>query len=411
MNTEAIACRDCGLLQTVPEIPARHVVECMRCERVLITRTVGRVDLPLALATCALLLLLASSFAPLLSVSTFGAERSSTLLTGIRGFAAQGFPELGLLVLLCTVVLPFTFLLALIWVLGSVHLGATGNPHLGRIYRWIGRIRPWMMIEVFLVGGFVAYTRIQAVATIEVDPGGWCLIAATFATLLALTQLDDRTVWNALPLSSPPAAPDAHPHARVSMACGECDLIVPAGSAHHACPRCQATLHTRKPDAARRTAALLIAGYLLYVPANLLPVTTLQGVGGDEHHTIMSGVFELIHNDLWPLALIVFMASIVLPLVKLISLTWMLIAVRRGSATLLRTRTRLYRTIDAVGRWSNIDVFMGSVLVALLQFGALTTIRAQSGLVAFAAVVVITMIATATFDSRLMWDAAAESAA
>ena len=174
------------------------------------------------------------------------------------------------------------------------------------------------------------------------------------------------------------------------MACGECDLIVPANAAYRVCPRCQAALHPRKPDAARRTAALLIAGYLLYVPANLLPVTTLQGVGGDEHHTIMSGVFELIHNDLWPLALIVFMASIVLPLVKLTSLTWMLIAVRRRSATLLRTRTRLYRTIDAVGRWSNIDVFMGSVLVALLQFGALTTVRAQSGLVAFAAVVVLT---------------------
>jgi paraquat-inducible protein A len=161
----------------------------------------------------------------------------------------------------------------------------------------------------------------------------------------------------------------------------------------------------------RRTAALIIAGYLLYIPANLLPVTTLQGVGGDEHHTIMSGVFELIHNDLWPLALIVFLASIVLPLVKLLSLTWMLIAVRRRSPTLLRTRTWLYRTIDAVGRWSNIDVFMGSVLAALLQFGALTTVRAQSGLVAFAAVVVITMIATATFDSRLMWDAAAEESA
>ena len=129
---------------------------------------------------------------------------------------------------------------------------------------------------------------------------------------------------------------------------------LPANAAYRVCPRCQAALHPRKPDAARRTAALLIAGYLLYVPTGL-PVTTLQGVGGDEHHTIMSGVFELIHNDLWPLALIVFMASIVLPLVKLTSLTWMLIAVRRRSATLLRTRTRLYRTIDAVGRWSNID--------------------------------------------------------
>ena len=412
-----IACRDCGLLQAVPDIPTRHVVECARCGRVLITRAFGRVDLPLALATCALLLLLASSLAPLLSVSTFGAERSSSLLTGIRVFSAEGFPELGALVLICTVIFPFAFLLALVWVLGSIHFGAAGDPHLGRLYRWIGLIRPWMMIEVFLVGGFVAYTRIQAVATIEVDPGGWCLIAATFVTLLMLTQLDDRTVWAALPLSDvdepgvaePPNAPGS-PAASRRIACVECDLIVPASAAHHACPRCHATLHPRKPDASRRTAALLIAGYLLYIPANVLPVTTLSGVGGDEHHTILSGVFELIHNDLWPLALIVFVASIVLPLVKLLSLTWMLIAIRFRSAHLLRTRTRLYRTIEAIGRWSNIDVFMGSMLVALLQFGALTTVRAQPGLLAFAAVVVITMIATETFDSRRMWDVADRAA-
>ena len=412
-----IACRDCGLVQGVPRIPARHVVECGRCGRVLITRAVGRVDLPLVLATCALLLLLASGLAPLLSVSTLGAERESGLLTGIRVFAAQGFPELGVLVLICAVVLPFMFLLALVWVLGSIHLRATSGRYLGALYRWVGTIRPWMMLEVFLVGGFVAYTRIQQVATVEVDAGGWCMIAATFATLLTLTQLDDRTVWDALPVFNDGAGDaasdgpgDAHAdRARPTIACMACDLIVSASSAHASCPRCQASLHRRKPDAFRRTGALLIAGYLLYIPANLLPVTTLDGVGGVERHTIMSGVFELIDNNLWPLALIVFVASIVLPLLKLLSLTWMLLAIRLRTAYLIGTRTRLYRTIDAIGRWSNIDVFMGSVLVALLQFGALTTVRAQPGLVAFAAVVVLTMVATETFDSRLMWDAAAES--
>ena len=404
MNFEELACRDCGLVQRVPQIPSRHVVECARCSRVLITRTVGRVDLPLILALCALLMLLASALAPQLSVSTFGAERTSGLLTGARVFAAQGFPELGALVLVCAVVLPFTFLLALVWVLASVHFGATSQPYLGRLYRYVGTIRPWMMLEVFLVGGFVAYTRIQTVATVEVNLGGWCFIAATFAALLALTQLDDRTVWNALPHSDP-----AEIGGRPRIACTACDLLVSVS--HESCPRCQARLHTRKPDALRRTAALIIAGYLLYIPANLRPVTTLAGGGGDEDHTIMSGVFELIHNNLWPLAVIVFVASIVLPLLKLISLTWMLVAVRLRTARLLRTRTRLYRAIDAIGRWSNIDVFMGSVLAALLQFGALTTVRAQPGLVAFAAVVVLTMVATETFDSRLMWDAADESAA
>jgi paraquat-inducible protein A len=418
MNTataSTIACRDCGLIQGKPAIPARHVVECSRCGRVLITPTVGRVDLPLALAAFALLLLIGAALAPMLSVSTLGAERQSGLLTGVRVFTAQGFPELGALVLMCCVVLPFVYLLALVWVLSCMHFGATRRSELGPLYRWVSAIRPWMMLEVFLVGGFIAYTRIQTVATVDIDPGGWCLIAATFATLLALTQLDDHTVWDALPGAPPSQDPGQNtgqnPGRFPSLACGACDLILPTSHAGRHCPRCSAKVHLRKPDSARRTAALVIAGYLLYIPANLLPVTSLDGAGGTEEHTIMSGVFELIHNNLWPLAVIVFAASIILPLMKLLSLTWMLIAVRRRSGHLLRTRTGLYRAIEAIGRWSNIDVFMGSVLAALLQFGVFSTVRAEPGLVAFAAVVVLTMIATETFDPKLMWDAAVESTA
>jgi paraquat-inducible protein A len=126
--------------------------------------------------------------------------------------------------------------------------------------------------------------------------------------------------------------------------------------------------------------------------------------GREDNNTILSGVMELIHNHLWPLAVIVFAASIVLPLIKLFGLTWMLIATVSGSREFLVARTRLYRMIDVVGRWSNIDVFMVSVLAAILQFGAVTSVHAGEGLVAFAAVVVLTMIATEAFDARLMWD-------
>ena len=198
----------------MPLAPAHHVVECARCGRVLVTPTLGRVELPMALVICGLLLLVASSLAPLLTVSTLGAERQSGLLTGIRTFAAQGFPELGALILVCAVVLPFLFLLALVWVLGCVRFGSTRWSGLGPLYRWIGAIRPWMMLEVFLIGGFIAYTRIQTVATVEVGVGGWCFIAATFATLLALTQLDDRTVWDALPVAGEPAAAREQPAVR-----------------------------------------------------------------------------------------------------------------------------------------------------------------------------------------------------
>jgi paraquat-inducible protein A len=397
----------------------REIVECARCERVLSSRAAGRVDLPLALASCALLLLFPAALAPLLSVSTFGAVREGWLSSGVYTLAHQGFPELAVLVFICAVALPFVYTGALIWVLGALHFARESAPQsvrLGRLYRWVLELRPWMMLDVFLIGAFVAYTRIDAVASVEVDVGGWCLLAATFALLLALTQIDDRTVWGSLAPRddwSPTRQQDDDAFARTSvlarsgpLACTVCDLIVPSFAEGTQCPRCLARLHRRKPDAFRRTLALLLAGYLLYIPANLLPVLTLVQVGSVEHNTIMSGVFELIRNDLWPLAVIVFIASIVLPLMKLFGLTWMLIAIQLRSSSFLHTRTRLFRTIDLIGRWSNIDVFMGAVLLAVLQFGVLTTVRPGPGLVAFAAVVVITMFATLTFDARLMWDAA-----
>jgi paraquat-inducible protein A len=392
---------------------AGKVVECARCERVLSGPTVGRVELPLALAVCALLLFIAAATSPLMSVSTLGAVRSSWLSTGVHALSHQGFPELAVFVFVCSMLLPFVYIGALIWVLGNLHFmreGSRDMPSVGRIYRWVLALRPWMMIEVFLIGGFVAYTRIEAVATVDLHVGAWCLLAATFAILLALTQVDDRTVWAAVRNEASTSAGSDAPARSGSLACITCDLIVPASAEGTSCPRCHSRLHRRKPDAFRRTVALLIAGYLLYIPANLLPIVTLVQFGQVEHDTIMSGVFELIRNDLWPLAAIVFVASIVLPLMKLLGLTWMLLAIQLRSSRLLQTRTRLFRTIDLIGRWSNIDVFMASVLVALLQFGTLTSVRVGSGLVAFCAVVVITMFATLVFDARLMWDAARRAA-
>jgi paraquat-inducible protein A len=154
------------------------------------------------------------------------------------------------------------------------------------------------------------------------------------------------------------------------------------------------------------TVALTSAAAILYLPANLLPVMTVERFGQVSTYTILAGVEELLHLGLWPLALLVFFASVVVPMAKLISLAWFLHMIRRRSGRWLRERTRLYRFIDFVGRWSNIDVFMVSILAASLQFGFLTTVDPEAGVVSFAAVVALTMLATAAFDPRLMWDAA-----
>ncbi len=170
------------------------------------------------------------------------------------------------------------------------------------------------------------------------------------------------------------------------------------------CPRCEAHIHVRKPNSISRTWALLIAAYILYVPANLLPVMTVISFGKGEADTILSGVEALIHAGMWPIALLVFFASIIVPVTKLLSLTYLLLSVHYKSQWRPRERTVLYRIIEVIGRWSMIDIFMISILIALVKLEAVATIEPGMGAISFAAVVIITMFAAMGFDPRFIWD-------
>jgi paraquat-inducible protein A len=190
------------------------------------------------------------------------------------------------------------------------------------------------------------------------------------------------------------------------MSCHACGLLHrPAGSAHDLlCTRCGAALHTRKPDSLKRTWALLIAAFILIIPANLLPVMISGSLFGSETDTIMSGVVFLWIDGSWPLAIILFIASIAVPFSKLFALTYLLVSVQRRSTLAPAQRTRLYRVLEFVGRWSMIDIYVAALLTALVQFGGLMSIRAGPGAIAFGAVVVLTMFAAESFDPRLIWD-------
>lgn len=191
--------------------------------------------------------------------------------------------------------------------------------------------------------------------------------------------------------------------------CHDCGLLSrwsePELGRHCACPRCGTTLHQRKPDSLRRTWALVIAGFILYIPANVLPVMQVIYTGRGEPDTILSGVEELFNTGQQAVALLVLFASITVPMIKLVGLTLMVIAAQRGSRWRRRDRTVFYRLVEFVGRWSMLDIFMISILVALVRLQALSTIQAGPGAVWFASVVVLTMFAAASFDPRLIWDA------
>jgi paraquat-inducible protein A len=186
--------------------------------------------------------------------------------------------------------------------------------------------------------------------------------------------------------------------------CHTCGLLqkLPRGHAH--CPRCGSTVHLRTPNSIHVTWALLLTAIIAYIPANLYPVMTVTSLGRSQSDTILSGVvYLLLHGD-WPLALIVFVASILVPLAKILALIYLLLAVQRHTPLRKSQLTRMYRLVELVGRWSMVDIFVVSLLAALVQVGALASIEPGVGAIAFTTVVVLTMLAALNFDPRLIWD-------
>ncbi|HTX24454.1 MAG TPA: paraquat-inducible protein A [Steroidobacteraceae bacterium] len=408
---ELIACPDCGLRQLVEPVPRGFRAQCGRCGKVLASSRSGLLAASLALLTAAALWWLPACLAPFMTVSANGAVRRSELASGIAALWSAGFPSLAVVVAAFSIVVPSLYLALMIGVLVGIRLrntSASGRDEdrwtLGRLYRWALGLRPWAMIEVYLLGACVAYSRLQRVAFVRIGVAAWCLLATSLCILLADALLNDRAVWRALPIHSARSTS----RTLTAAACHVCDLAIPGGGSGDRCPRCYARLVTRKPRSIERTWALVLCGFLLFVPANLLPVLTIDQLGQEESNTILGGVLELGRYGLWPLAVIVFTASILIPLTKLCGLSWNLFLTSRGSARFLVARTRLHGAIDWIGRWSNIDVFMVSIVAALVQFGELSHVRVEPGMIAFAAVVIVTMIAARSFDSRLMWDAAGE---
>lgn len=188
--------------------------------------------------------------------------------------------------------------------------------------------------------------------------------------------------------------------------CDGCGLLSrPApGADEGRCPRCNADLDFRKPASVQRTWALLLAAAICYLPANLLPVLNTVTSKGSDSDTILQGVVLLWSPTGWPLSLIVLFASIMIPSAKILSLAYLLISVQRGSVRNNEQRTRLYRIVQLIGRWSMVDVFVDAFTVALVQLQPLMSVTPGPGLLFFAAVVVLTMLAVESFDSRLIWD-------
>ncbi len=402
------ACHECGLLHHAHPVPEEHTARCSRCGARFYRRRRNSIQRALALSLASLVLFaLANSFT-FMVFKLEGRESSNILSSGVVELYDQGLLPLAILVALVAVVIPLIKILGTLYVVLPLHLGRR-PPFAGAVFRWVEILHPWSMMEVYMLGVLVAYVKLIDMATIELGVSLFAFGALILTMTATDAALEPHSVWERLRRSTgaPPPVP-AKDHSLVG--CHACDLVCRVRPseplAHAVCPRCGAHLHRRKPNSLPRTTALVLTAAILYIPANVFPVMTVISFGKGAPDTILSGIKELIHAGMWPLALLVFFASISVPVLKLFGLSYLLISVRIGSRWRLRDRTRLYRVIEGIGRWSMIDIFMISILIALVKLEAIATIEPGVGAISFAGVVVITMFASMCFDPRLMWDAA-----
>jgi paraquat-inducible protein A len=399
-------CPGCGQFQMVPALNPGTSAQCARCPTVLRRVTAHRLDHVMALTVAALVLLLVMCATTLMSVETAGIYHVANLFSGPDELVRQNMAPLAAVVLFVTVVAPLARLIGTMYVLIRAY---EPNPpaHLRRVFALAEKLRPWSMIEVFVLGVFVAYVKLGGLVQIGLQVGVYALLALTFVLVWLDSALDREKVWERLDRKD---RPDAVPrHLTGAVGCETCGLVSAPRPGDPRCPRCDSMLHWRRPNSIARTWALVVAAAILYIPANYYPVLTVEQLGAGMPSTIIGGVEELIVAREYPLAALVFFASIAVPVLKLIGLSVMLVATQTGRAGRLRDRTRLYHIVRFIGRWSMIDIFMESLLGALVVFGSVITIEPGFGALAFCAVVVLTMFAAETFDPRLMWDAAAET--
>lgn len=389
-------------------MPEDGAVKCCRCDATLRSRQrikpAKSIEHTLALVITALVLLIIANVYPILQIQVAGHELGTTLFACVNYLFTHEMLFLAGLVFLTTIGAPLIQLTGMLYVFLPLYFHRI-PPYAPLVYRLVRTVRAWSMLEVLLLGILVSVVKLSALATVipGIALGAFALLILFIAEILS--SLNTEMVWEQIAPDTQARETQQYKINTQLVNCHNCHLLCTLSPhSENLCSRCKTSQHLRKPNSLNRCTALVIAATVLYIPANLLPVMVVSGMGESEGDTIISGVIYLATSGDMPLAIIVFIASICVPTIKLLILTLLLVTVHFKSQWRAKDRTRLYRLTELIGRWSMVDIFVDTLMAALIQIEGLMVIEAGVGAVAFGAVVVLTILAAMAFDPRLIWD-------
>ena len=350
---EIISCHECDHFHRFVPIPSGATATCDFCGSFLYRNTANALNRSLALYITAFILFLIANFFPFLSLTLGGRVVENILLSGGWAMHEMGMSDLGVLIFMTSIGFPLVTMLGMLYLLIPVKFGVL-PPYAGRVYRYSEMVTPWSLVSVFMLGVLIAIVKLQDIANVIIGTSFFALTGLLIIYAAARANFDPQVIWDLMPYSNPKE--DELDEDTVYLDCHTCGLLTPEEGEHQHCPRCTTPLHHRKVNSIESTWALLFAASVLIIPANVYPVMTVIRFGQGEPNTILSGVLHLIEGGMWGLALIVFVASIVVPVLKLIVLSYLLISVQKKSHWRPKDRTQLFRITEVVGAWSMVGI-------------------------------------------------------
>lgn len=397
-------CRECGWVMRVPALAPSDRACCPRCGHHVAAHTQAGHHTTMAWSLATLIVLGLVFAFDFLSFKVRGIGHTMWFMDAAQTLVGYDYTFLAILFLLTTVVLPGLYLCALLYICIAL-TRQQGLPYAVDVARLVRPVEPWMMSDVFIVGVLVGLIK---VATLVVIGIGLSFVAFCIYSLMMLRTimtvhwpgLWDQLADSPLPPESLRAGESAG--AQQVTICGTCEAPFRA-TAKRVCPRCGQRQWIHCVNRLQLTWALLVTATILYILANIYPIMLTTSLGRTIPQTIVGGVLELTESGSWPIALVVFVACIVVPITKIVALAWLCLNAQYRWREDSRAHMRLYRFIEKIGRWSMIDIFVVATLGALIQAGTLMTVQPGAAAVSFAAVVIITMVAAQAFDTRLLW--------
>ncbi len=409
------ACPDCDMLLPRREAPGGHSLICPRCGKTISRRTADSIIKALALSITGLLMYLPAILLPLMTMKSFGFSDSANIIDTIANFYRNDYYFVSFMVLVSAVIFPF-FLLTSIFII-SLQLYRQHYPaYLAKLFRIHLHLEEWAMVEVYLLGIMVTIIKMNDSTDINYHTGIFCFTWLVLLTISLSTVVDKELFWRIIEQKKQldpeeQSAAFQLPEGRVTCAAGQdlvlchiCHKLSPAKLEKKACPRCGETLHTRKPASLSRTWALVLTSAVFLAPANLLPIMRVDFLGIPDRSTIIDGIIYFFQHGSYFIGLIIFTASVLVPVFKIVGLIILLLSYRLCDQHLLRQKTRMFRFISFIGRWSMLDIFVIALLSVLVDFGIFTSVHAAPAATYFCIVVASTMFAVITFDPRIIWD-------